>query len=115
MGILGSGNPEKGLALLAEAGFVTEVWPELAAMAGIPHGKDFHPEGNVWEHTLATLTYRKRPDLVLSLALLLHDSGKPDAEGAGGEALRRARGDRRQDQCALPAPTRLSRRAHRGG
>jgi len=83
MGILGSRNPEKGLALLSEAGFVAEVWPELAAMADIPHGKDFHPEGNVWEHTLATLTYRKRPDLALSLALLLHDSGKPDAEGAG--------------------------------
>ena len=81
--LLESRNAEKGLALLAEAGFVAEAWPELQAMAGIPHGKDFHPEGNVWEHTLATLRYRKRPDLILSLALLLHDSGKPDAEGSG--------------------------------
>jgi poly(A) polymerase len=82
-GLLGSRHSEKGLALLEEAGFVADAWPELAAMVGVRHGKDFHPEGNVWEHTLATLTYRKRPDIMLSLALLLHDIGKPDAEGAG--------------------------------
>jgi poly(A) polymerase len=81
--ILRSKQPQKGLALLAEAGFVADAWPELAAMSAIPGGKDFHPEGNVWEHTLATLAYRKRPDLTLSLALLLHDSGKPDAEPSG--------------------------------
>ncbi|HET6486300.1 MAG TPA: phosphohydrolase [Spirochaetia bacterium] len=83
VGLLTSRSPEKGLALLAEAGFVEEAWPELAAMARIPHAKDYHPEGNVWEHTLATLKYRKRPDLVLSLSLLLHDSGKPTAENVG--------------------------------
>ncbi len=82
-GLLGSNHSEKGLALLESAGFVAEAWPELAAMSHVRHGKDFHPEGNVWEHTLATLEYRKRPDLTLSLALLLHDSGKPDAEGSG--------------------------------
>jgi poly(A) polymerase len=81
--LLLSRGSEKGLALLESAGFVHEVWPELSAMAGIQHGKDYHPEGNVWEHTLATLKYRKRPDLTLSLALLLHDSGKPEAEGSG--------------------------------
>ena len=83
MGLLGSKSPDKGFALLDAAGFVEEVWPELAAMAEVPHGKDFHPEGNVWEHTLATLRHRKRPDLVLSLALMLHDSGKPDAAPSG--------------------------------
>jgi poly(A) polymerase len=82
-GLLGSRHSEKGLALLDSAGFVSEAWPELAAMSSVRHGKDFHPEGNVWEHTLATLRYRKHPDLTLSLALLLHDSGKPDAEGSG--------------------------------
>jgi poly(A) polymerase len=82
-GLLGSRYPEKGLALLEAAGFVAEAWPELAEMAGVPHGKDFHPEGNVWEHTLATLTHRKRPDVILSLALMLHDSGKPHAPRDG--------------------------------
>lgn len=82
-GLMGSTSPHKGLALLNAAGFVEEAWPELADMAGVPHGKDFHPEGNLWEHTLATLTHRKRPDVVLSLALLLHDSGKPFAQSVG--------------------------------
>jgi poly(A) polymerase len=76
---------DRGFALLGAAGFVAEAWPELADMEEVPHGKDFHPEGNVWEHTLATLRYRKRPDLTLSLALMLHDSGKPHAESADGK------------------------------
>jgi len=82
-GLLGSPSPQKGLALLNAAGFVEEAWPELADMARVPHGKDFHPEGDLWEHTLATLEHRKRPDVVLSLALLLHDSGKPFARSVG--------------------------------
>ncbi len=81
--VLASANPARGLALLESAGFVAEAWPELAALGGIPHAKDYHPEGNVWEHTLATFAHRKKPDLVLSLALLLHDMGKPEAEGTG--------------------------------
>lgn len=82
-GLLSSAHPEKGFALLESAGFVAEAWPELASMAEVPHIKDYHPEGNVWEHTLETLRYRKRPDLLLSLSLLLHDTGKPGAESSG--------------------------------
>jgi poly(A) polymerase len=75
--------PEKGLGLLFAAGFVEEAWPELAEMARVNHAKDYHPEGDVWAHTLETLKYRKRADLILSLSLLLHDSGKPGTEGSG--------------------------------
>ncbi len=81
--LLTSRLPEKGFALLEASGFVAEAWPELYAMTEVPHGKDFHPEGNVWEHTLATFKHRKRPELVLSLSLLFHDSGKPGSENTG--------------------------------
>lgn len=77
--ILTSHAPAKGLRLLHETGIVASWWPELAAMAGVPHSKDHHPEGDVWEHTLATFAHRKSLDLMLSLGLLLHDVGKPQA------------------------------------
>jgi len=81
--LLTSRAPEKGFGLLEANGFVAEAWPELHAMTGVPHVKDYHPEGNVWEHTLATFKHRKRPELTLSLSLLLHDSGKPVSENTG--------------------------------
>ena len=81
--ILTGRAPEKGLRLLRETGVVDSWWPELAAMANVPHSKDHHPEGDVWEHTLATFAHRKSPDLMLSLGLLLHDVGKPRAVPQG--------------------------------
>ena len=83
--ILTGRAPEKGLRLLHETGIVESWWPELAAMANVPHAKEFHPEGDVWEHTLATFAHRKSPDLVLSLGLLLHDAGKPRATPRDGK------------------------------
>ena len=81
--ILTSAAPARGLQLLYECGLVASWWPELAAMAAVSHTKDFHPEGDGWEHTLATFAHRKTPDLVLSLGLLLHDVGKPQAAPQG--------------------------------
>jgi poly(A) polymerase len=80
-GILSSPNPAPGLELLKTSGFIAVCWPELAAMDSVDHPKEFHPEGNVWNHTLETFRHRKPLsggwDLRLSLGLLLHDSGKP--------------------------------------
>jgi poly(A) polymerase len=75
--LLGARDPARGLQLLYDTGFVSAVWPELARMNTTSHSKEHHPEGNVWEHSLETLRYRKTPDLLLSLGLLFHDSGKP--------------------------------------
>jgi poly(A) polymerase len=87
-GLLASPRPDLGLRLLKAAGLVEELWPELAALDGVDHSKEFHPEGNAWDHTLETFRYRKPAvrgayDLRLSLGLLLHDMGKPLAEASG--------------------------------
>jgi poly(A) polymerase len=79
LSIMSSAHPEKALSLLYYTRFVEAFWPELQKMSGVAHVKDYHPEGDGWEHTMEALRYRKEPDPVLSLALLLHDVGKPAA------------------------------------
>ncbi len=82
--LLMSPFPDLGLELLKVSGVLQELWPELALLDDVDHSKEFHPEGNVWRHTLETFRYRKNySDLILSLGLLFHDSGKPLSESTG--------------------------------
>jgi len=82
-----SPRPDRGLDFLKRTGFLSELWPELACFDDVDHSKEFHPEGNVWNHTLETFRYRKTSngayDLRLSLGLLLHDAGKPVSASYG--------------------------------
>ncbi|MEI6873721.1 MAG: HD domain-containing protein, partial [Spirochaetota bacterium] len=81
--ILTGAHPERGLELLRASGFVSAFWPELALLPGTSQSKEYHPEGDAWEHTLETFRHRKLPELRLSLALLLHDTGKPRSVAMG--------------------------------
>jgi poly(A) polymerase len=87
--ILTGAHPEKGLNLLKDSGFIAAYWPEIEELAGVSQAKEFHPEGDVWAHTMETFRYRKLPDLRLSLGLLLHDSGKPRANAVGANKFDR--------------------------
>ena len=84
-----SPRPDWGLELLKNTGLLEILWPEIAIFDNVDHSKEFHPEGNVWNHTLETFRHRKASasgvyDLRLSLGLLLHDAGKPIADASGG-------------------------------
>jgi poly(A) polymerase len=57
-GLLVSLRPDWGLEFLKAAGFVDAFWPELARLDQADHAKEYHPEGNAWNHTLETFRYR---------------------------------------------------------
>jgi len=86
--LLVSPRPDAGLEFLKHSGLLAGLWPELSCFDDVDHSKEFHPEGNVWNHTLETFRHRKAGsngafDLRLSLGLLLHDAGKPISASFG--------------------------------
>lgn len=75
--MLTEGGAPKAFELLDRTGLLPVVLPEIAAMKGVPQPEAYHPEGDVWNHTLACLARLEGQDPVLALAVLLHDVGKP--------------------------------------
>lgn len=79
--ILTEGGPRRGFELLDSSGLLAEILPEVARMKGVHQPPDYHPEGDVWIHTLALLDHLPTaPPLELALAALLHDVGKPGTQ-----------------------------------
>jgi poly(A) polymerase len=76
--MLTEGHARRAFELLDESGLLKEVLPEVARMKGVEQPPQFHPEGDVWTHTLLLLD-QLQPDCPLTLAwgALLHDVGKP--------------------------------------
>ncbi len=75
--ILTEGAARRGFELLYRTGLLGQLLPEVAAMKGVPQPPEFHPEGDVWTHTLLMLEGLKNPSPALALGVLLHDVGKP--------------------------------------
>jgi len=85
--LLTRAGARRGLELLSESGLLRVVLPEVEAMHGVEQPPQFHPEGDVWEHTCRMIAMLPRePDAALAWGVLLHDVGKPptrveDADG----------------------------------
>lgn len=70
--------PAAALRLLKSTGLLAAVLPEVDALAGVTQPKQYHPEGDVWAHTLLMFDYLEEPpDAALAWSILLHDIGKP--------------------------------------
>lgn len=76
--ILTEGAARRGFELLDETRLLPEILPEIAQMKGVEQPPQFHPEGDVWIHTLMMLEQlQKRCSPTLAWGVLLHDVGKP--------------------------------------
>ena len=78
-------RPSVGFALAMDLGVVAALFPELQALAGCPQEPEWHPEGDVWVHTLQVIDRARtriddlpRPQqLAIMLGAVAHDLGKP--------------------------------------
>ena len=76
--MLTEGHAARAFELLDESGLLREVLPEIEAMKGIEQPPEFHPEGDVFVHTLLLLRNLPQPcPSTLAWGALLHDVGKP--------------------------------------
>ncbi|MFZ0212180.1 MAG: CCA tRNA nucleotidyltransferase [Candidatus Acidiferrales bacterium] len=76
--LLTEGAARRAFELLDETHLLEPLLPEIARMKGVEQPPQFHPEGDVWTHTLLML--EKLPAQVsptLAWGVLLHDVGKP--------------------------------------
>jgi poly(A) polymerase len=99
--ILTEGGARRGFELLDASGMLGDLLPEVAAMKGVAQPPEYHPEGDVWRHTLLLLEKLEQPTPTLALGALLHDVGKPPTfrvaerirfDGHVEEGVRLARG-----------------------
>ena len=78
-------RPSIGFALAMDLGVVAKLFPELHALAGCPQEPEWHPEGDVWVHTLQVIDRARdridelpRPQqIAVLLGAVCHDFGKP--------------------------------------
>jgi poly(A) polymerase len=79
--LLTEGAARRGMELLDESGLLQQVLPEVAAMQGVEQPPQYHPEGDVWTHTLLMLeglvSGSSATSATLAWGVLLHDIGKP--------------------------------------
>jgi len=87
-------HPSRGLAFLHECGWL-RYFPELEALVGCEQDPIWHPEGDVWTHTMHCVDAFAREragdaweDLVVGFAVLCHDLGKPATTGFEDGRLR---------------------------
>lgn len=81
--ILRGRQPSRGLRFLLDCGWI-QFFPELEPLIECEQEPDWHPEGDVWTHTLHCMDAfagerigKAEEDLVVGLAVLCHDFGKP--------------------------------------
>jgi poly(A) polymerase len=75
--ILTEGGARRGFELLDRSGLLQILLPEVVSLKGTPQSPDYHPEGDVFAHTMLLLSHLDAPSETLAYGGLLHDIAKP--------------------------------------
>jgi poly(A) polymerase len=76
--MLTEGQARRAFELLDQTGLLAQVLPEVAKLKGVQQPPQYHPEGDVWTHTLLLLAQLQSGcPMTLAWGALLHDIGKP--------------------------------------
>ena len=86
--ILSSKDPVKGIKLLKESGILEYILPELLEGVGVSQVRPGrHHTTDVYTHNVMSMMHCPSSDPVVKFAALLHDAGKPRAEGKDKDGL----------------------------
>ena len=87
--MLTEGRARRAFQLLDETGLLKEILPEVSRMKNVEQPAEFHPEGDVFTHTLLALDYLPHPcPATLAWGTLLHDVGKPSTFRVAPDRIR---------------------------
>jgi len=87
--MLTEGRARRAFELLDQTGLLQQVLPEVKKMQGVQQPPQFHPEGDVWVHTLMLLEgLPAGSSKTLALGALLHDVGKPPTFRVAADRIR---------------------------
>jgi tRNA nucleotidyltransferase (CCA-adding enzyme) len=100
--LLRAERPSIGLAALRDLGVLPKLFPEMEAMIDCPQEPDWHPEGDVWIHTLLVCDEAREnidhlphaEQITIMLAAVCHDLGKPPTTSILGGRIRSLGHDR---------------------
>ncbi len=95
--LLKSKKPSIGLKMAKELKILEKLHPEIYNLIGLEQSKKYHPEGDVFEHTMQSLDHAKNiclrenlskeKQLILLLSVLCHDMGKVSTTKTEGEKI----------------------------
>ncbi len=90
--MLTEGHARRAFELLDATGLLTQVLPEVTRLKGVEQPPQYHPDGDVWIHTLMLLDQLEAgSSMTLAWGALLHDIGKPatfQAPSGPGDRIR---------------------------
>ncbi len=75
--LLTEGDARRGIELLDQCGLLAVLLPEVTSLKGTAQSPDYHPEGDVFTHTLLLLSHLESAPETLAYGCLLHDIAKP--------------------------------------